>query len=213
MTKRNFHFFDKTMTIDICSIVEGQGEIAAVPLLVRRLGAILRPNLDMNVLRPIRVPRNKVIKQGELERAIEFAMRQSRPPRVLLILLDSDDDPPCIFGPDLAARALKARSDVIFSVVLANREFESWFLSALESLQGCCGLAKNLLSLTNSETKRDAKGELSKHMKDRIYSPVPDQAKLTAKFDMDLARRNSDSFDKCWREIERLLIEGAGQAG
>jgi primosomal protein N'' len=48
-------------------------------------------------------------------------------------------------------------------------------------------------------------------MKDRIYSPVPDQAKLTAKFDMDLARRNSDSFDKCWREIERLLKEGAAQ--
>jgi hypothetical protein len=25
---------------------------------------------------------------------------------------------------------------------------------------------------------------------------------------MQLARRNSDSFDKCWREIERLFIEG-----
>ncbi|MGD0517644.1 MAG: DUF4276 family protein [Thermoguttaceae bacterium] len=199
------------MRLDVCSIVEGQGEVAAVPLLVRRLGAILKPNLEVNILRPIRVPRNKVLKQGELERAIELAMRQSRPPRVLFILLDADDDPPCTFGPELLARARKARSDVIFGVVLANREFESWFLSSLESLQGRCGLAENLPSLTNSETKRDAKGELSKHMKDRIYSPVPDQVKLTAIFDMDIARQNSDSFDKCWREIERLLNEGAAQ--
>jgi hypothetical protein len=28
---------------------------------------------------------------------------------------------------------------------------------------------------------------------------------------MDIARQNSDSFDKCWREIERLLNEGAAQ--
>jgi hypothetical protein len=196
------------MILNVCSIVEGHGEVAAVPFLLRRIRDYVKPDLQVNILHPIRVPRHKILKQGELERAIELAMRQSRPPRVLFILLDSDDDPPCIFGPDLMARARKARSDVVFGVVLANREFESWFLSALESLQGRCGLAENLPSLTNSETKRDAKGELSKHMKDRIYSPVPDQAKLTAIFDMQLARRNSDSFDKCWREIERLFIEG-----
>lgn len=197
------------MILDVCSIVEGHGEVAAMPFLVRRIRDFVKPDFQVNILRPIRVPRHKVIKQGELERAIELAMRQSKSPRILFILLDADDDPPCIFGPDLLARAHQSRRDIPIGVVLANREFESWFLSALESLQGCCGLAENLPSLSNSETKRDAKGELSKYMKDRVYSSIPDQAALTKIFNMELARRNSDSFDKCWREIERLFNEAA----
>jgi hypothetical protein len=36
------------------------------------------------------------------------------------------------------------------------------------------------------------------------YSETGDQPALTAVFDMDLAR-NAESFDKCWREIVRLL--------
>ncbi len=32
-------------------------------------------------------------------------------------------------------------------------------------------------------------------MKDRVYSSIPDQAALTKIFDMEFARRNSDSFD------------------
>src|SRR3972149_542423 len=199
------------MILDVCSIVEGQGEVAAVPLLIRRIRPFVKPNVEVNILRPIRVPRHKVIKQGELERAIDLAMRQSKQPRVLLILLDADDDPPCSFGPELLSRARNTRSDIPLGVVLANREFESWFLSSLESLRNHCGLAENLQSLNDAEKTRNAKGILSKNMKNRVYSPVPDQAALTEIFDMKIARQNSDSFDKCWREIERLLIDGANQ--
>jgi hypothetical protein len=46
-----------------------------------------------------------------------------------------------------------------------------------------------------------------------VYSSVPDQPALAATFDMDLARQRSDSFDKCWREIERLLAEAARYHG
>ena len=124
------------MILNVCCIVEGHGEVAAVPFLLRRIRDFVKPDLQINIQHPIRVPRHKVIKQGELERAIELSIRQSKPPRIIFILLDADDDPPCIFGPKLLDRAYKARSDIMLGVVLANREFESWFLSSLGSLQG-----------------------------------------------------------------------------
>jgi hypothetical protein len=38
------------------------------------------------------------------------------------------------------------------------------------------------------------------------YREVLDQPALTALFDLSAARR-ADSFDKCFREVERLLSE------
>ncbi len=202
------------MILNVCSIVEGEGEVAALPVLLRRIHKYVKPDLILNILPPIRAPRNKVIKERGLERAVELAVSKSRPPRVLFILLDADDDLPCKFGPVLLTRAKEIRTDIPLGVVLANREFESWFLSSLPSLQGRRGLGDNLPPINNAEIIRNAKGQLTKYMiGSRAYSPVLDQAVFTELFDMELARKNSDSFDKCWREIERLLIEGARQAG
>jgi len=59
---------------------------------------------------------------------------------------------------------------------------------------------------SNPEAIRDAKGWLTDQMlHDEIYSPSVDQKELARHFDLDLARRRSDSFDKCYREICRLL--------
>jgi hypothetical protein len=41
----------------------------------------------------------------------------------------------------------------------------------------------------------------------RSYKPATDQAALSAVFDMQIARKNSPSFDKLWRDVERLLTE------
>jgi hypothetical protein len=37
------------------------------------------------------------------------------------------------------------------------------------------------------------------------YAETTDQAALAAEFDLEAARRRSDSFDKCYREIRTLL--------
>jgi hypothetical protein len=196
------------MTMDLCCIVEGHGEIQAVPVLLRRIRQSLHPDMDLHILRPIRVPRHKIVKPNELDRAIELAARQMKPPSAILILIDADDDPPCVLGPQLLQIARKKRSDVPIGVVLANREFESWFLAAIESLAGHRGLQPNLPVINNVDLIRDAKGGLRNLMSgDGVYSPVIDQPALAAVFDMEMARRNSDSFDKCWREVERLLTE------
>ena len=97
------------MTLNLGCITEGHGERQAVPVLVRRIQQLLCPAIVLNVLSPIRVPRHKIVIPGELERAVELAARRLTPPRAILILLDADDDPPCILGPELLRRAKAAR--------------------------------------------------------------------------------------------------------
>jgi hypothetical protein len=192
--------------LNLSVIVEGHGETQAVPLLLRRIGQLVCPDLDLNVLRPLRIGRHKLVKQGEVERAVELAARRAQPPRAILILVDAEDDLPCVLGPDLLARASSARRDIPVAVVLAKREFEAWFLAAMESISGRRGLRPNLAPVADPEAIRDAKGLLTKSMEGtRAYSEVLDQPALTATFDIELARKRSDSFDKCWREVVRLL--------
>ena len=123
------------MTVQISCIVEGYGEVEAVPILIRRIGESLYPELQIRTPPRIRVSRDKVVKAGELERRVEFAARRIRGQGAIFILLDSDDDCPAHLGPELLGRALQARSDLPIAVVLAKHEFEAWFLAAIESLR------------------------------------------------------------------------------
>jgi hypothetical protein len=182
--------------------------VESVPQLLRRIQQELCPSLKLLIAPPLRTPRSKLVKKDELERAVELVARKTEPPRAILILVDSDDDPPCTLGPELLQRARQARPDVPIGLVLAKREFEAWFLASLESLAGKRGLPATLAPIGDPEAVRDAKRQLTRRMSgSRAYSSVADQPALTALFDMDLARSRSDSFDKCWREIARLLTQ------
>lgn len=126
----------------------------------------------------------------------------------VLVLLDADDDCPARLGPQLLTRVKDARPDRSGSVVLANREFEAWFLAAAPLLRGLRGLAGDLALPADAERPRDCKGWLSARRTDgRAYKPATDQAALAAAFDMQMARQHSPSFDKLWRDVERLLGE------
>lgn len=191
------------MTRDIITIVEGHSEMESVPLLIRRIAVIEAPGLVVRI-RPIKIHFSKLLKAGELERAVQFAARTVDQARVL-ILADCEDDCPAQLGPELLRRAMAARPDLPVRVVLAKREFESWFIAAALSLRGKRGLAKDLEPLENPESKRGAKEWLEEHMPvAQGYSEVLDQPALTALFDLQAARR-TDSFDKCYREIVKLL--------
>lgn len=194
------------MIVKIGCIVEGRGEVEAVPILIRRIAEDLYPELEIRTPRPIRVSRDKVVKAGELERRVELAARRIHGKGAIFILLDSDDDCPAHLGPELLGRALQARSDLPIAVVLAKHEFESWFIAAIDSLRGQKRLKDNLQQARNPEAVRGAKEWLSRQMENRSYRETLDQPKLTARFDFDQARR-TDSFDKCYRDIVRLLDE------
>jgi hypothetical protein len=153
----------------------------------------------------LKVPESRLLKQGELERAVELAANKLDGQGGILILLDCDDGCPANEGPKLLARAVAARRDIPISVVLAKREFEAWFLASAESLRGHRGLADDLTAPQNPEAVRGAKEWLADRMPlNQTYSETTDQPALTARFDLKAAR-HSDSFDKCYREIVRLL--------
>ena len=195
------------MTVKIGCLVEGESEVKTVPLLIRRIAAHLYPELQVVVPPPIRRPRNKVVKENELERAVEFVAQQIGGQGAILIIFDSDDDCPAELGPVLLDRATQARSDLPIAVVLAKHEFETWFLATAESLRGQKGLGNNIHPPNDPEAIRDAKGWLSQRMgNNRKYRETRDQPALAARFDIERARQ-ADSFDKCYRDIVRLLHE------
>ena len=195
------------MTVRIGCIVEGHGEVEAVPILIRRVAERLYPELGIHIPHPIRVSRSKVVQKNELERVVELAARNIRGQGAIFIILDSDDDCPAQLGPVLLCRARQARGDLPIAVVLAKHEFESWFLAAAESLRGHRGLKNDLQSPTNPEAISGAKGWLKQQMEsDETYRETLDQPGLTARLDLDQARQ-ADSFDKCYRDIIRLLDE------
>jgi hypothetical protein len=82
-------------------------------------------------------------------------------------------------------------------IVLAHREYETWFLAAIESLRGICGIRDDATVLPNFESRRGAKEVMEEYMpRNRSYHETTDQVKLTARFDPALAYSRSRSFRK-----------------
>ena len=194
----------------IAVIVEGEGEVAAVPVLIRRIAGEGLGRWDVTVSSPHRRPRNSLTTTGGIERFVTLATVKDPDTSGLLVIIDADDDCPAELGPALQARATAARPDLRVSVVLANRAFEAWFLAAAPSLRGQRGLAPDLVTPADPERPRDCKGWLTTHRIDGgVYKPTVDQAALAAILDLHLARKHSRSFDKLWRDVARLLGEAA----
>lgn len=189
-------------------IVDGQGEEAALPLLVRRIAGTVDPGLVVEV-RCYRIKRGRIGPGlNDLETAILRLRKLLSPPGGILALFDSDDDDPVALQAALVSRlgAALAGDGTAYSAVLASREYEAWFLTAADPLRGLRGLADDLAPPPNPEAVRGAKQWLSRHMAGgRRYRETADQAAFTAQFDMDVARKRSPSFASCYSEIERLL--------
>lgn len=189
----------------IVAIVEGHGDQAAVPILLRRAAQLVAPGVVPDVPRPIRVPRNRLLRPHELERAVELAARQAGPEGRILVLLDADDDCPAEVGEEILRRAIAARSDRTIRVVLAKMEYEAWFLAAAESIAGKRGIEAGIAAPDDPESISDAKGWISARMtRGQSYRETLDQPALTAVFDLPTARR-APSFDKMWRDVGELL--------
>lgn len=151
--------------ITIASIVEGQGEVTAVPILLRRIASEVSPNIFVNARRPIRVRRHGVLKEKKLEDAVDLAGRQvGKQLGGILILLDADDDCPKHLAEEVLRRARAARSDQHIRVVLAKREYEAWFLAAARSIAGKREIDKSTLPPAEPESIRGAKGWLDRRM-------------------------------------------------
>lgn len=184
-------------------IVEGHGEVVAVPLLVRRVLRELAPGLHPILLPPHRVKRGQLVKEEDFQHAVDMVARKVDRDGRILVLLDADDDLPCVLGPRLLQWARSCRPDRKISVVVARREYEAWFLAAASSLRGKRGLPEDIEPPPAPESIRDAKRWLGDRMEEG-YTETLDQPALTEALDLAEARR-SDSFDKLFREIGSLF--------
>ena len=208
------------MTRSIGYIVEGHGDVVSVPIVVRRIAAALEPPLLPMIPEPVRAHPGNLVDPGdaEMERKVELAVAKANLELtkagidggtvVVHIVIDREsdrpEDCPARLGPELLRRATLIRGDVPIAVTLAKQEFEAWFLAAAESIAGRRGLPANLQAPPDPEGIRDAKGWLGGRM-GRKYYERQDQPALAAKFDLAMARRRSDSFDKFYRDTVRLL--------
>lgn len=188
----------------IASIVEGDGEVAALPILLRRLNARYTPEHWFDPLRPIRVRRDRFLnREEEFRRQLLLAAAKSGEAGWILILLDADDDCPAELARCTLDRARQYVGDRKLSVVLANREYEAWFIAAAASLDGVRGLTLPLAEHDmDAELPRDAKGWLNKRMAG-AYNPILDQPALSQVFNLDEAHSRSRSFRKLCREWEK----------
>ena len=188
--------------MNIGVIVEGHGETTAVPLLIRRILEEQRPELPVQIPTPLRLSRGKLTKPAELSRAVELMARKAGSGAPILIFIDADDDCPAQLGPQLLAVARSSRSDREIGVIVAQREFEAWYLASARSLRGLGGLPGDLEAPPNHDQIRDAKGWLSERMPSG-YAPTVDQPRFAAAFSFEEARANA-SFLRCERLLRRL---------
>lgn len=184
------------------SIVEGEGEVRALPVLLRRIAEWRMPGLPVDVSTPIRVKKDRFLnKPEEFARFLMLARGKAGEGGHILLLLDADDDCPKHKAAEVAARSAAVLSDRRISVVLANREFEAWFLAAAQSLIGVRGFAPQPADLcVEAERPRDAKGWMGARMPTG-YGATTDQSAFAARLDLALAYERSRSFRKLCQEL------------
>lgn len=187
----------------IVSIVEGDGEVKALPILLRRIGDWLSPGEYFNVLPPIRVHRGQFLNRTDIfSRQVQLAALKCDNAGWLLIVLDADNDCPASLSSDILARVRAVAPHIRVSVVLPKYEYEAWFIAAAASIDGKRNF-KNDARVHDAEAIRGAKEWLSERISNGRYREVLDQPAFSATIDLDLARQNSRSFRKLCSEWER----------
>jgi hypothetical protein len=168
----------------------------------------------LEVIRPIRQPKSKLVKDGGIERATQLAANilASEPTnglaQLILILIDADNDCPAQLGPSLEARARHQVSAVDVACVIANIEYETWLIGGASSLVDWVDF-HDAQAPSAPEERRHGKGWLINHWRatkyTSTYSETADQPRLSSRFHLEEARRGCPSFDKLCRTLGSRL--------
>lgn len=182
----------------IASIVEGHGDALAVPILIRRIAAEIYDLYDVQIKPPHRVPR-ATMKGEQLRKAIQLQGDRVADTGGVIVITDADDDCPV----DLAGQVISCAQHVHVEVAIAVREFEAWFLSAVESLRPHRAVRDDGSYQGDPEAPRDAKGHLQ-HLMTEPYRETRHQPAFASLMDLASARR-ARSFDRLVTCVGRLL--------
>lgn len=208
--------------IVVASIVEGDGEVPALPILIRRIGQTYCPDTFIDVLKPIRMPASSLIKKDDpcLSRAVGIAAKKlaevgdGSARKFILILIDAEGACAAIEGPIMKQRATEIASHLDITCVIAVDEYETWFVAAAGSLSKYLDVEPNNIP-SEPEKSRTKKKWISERIRAGTYKETVDQPKFSAEMDLALCHARSPSFRKLCREIERMarveVPEGEGR--
>lgn len=185
--------------LKISLVVEGDGDQAALPVVVRRY---LHENeiFDIGVGKPINTKgRSKLLRKGELERFAQLAAFQTDAAAVL-VTCDADDDLECVLGPALTQRSQDAVSNLPVRACLAVREFENWLLASHETL------APDPMDPLDDYERVAAEWRVAEWRAPRKYVKPIHQPALAAKMDLGLVAARCPSFARLTRCIDELVI-------
>ncbi len=193
------------MTDVISLIVEGPGDAAAAPLLVRNL--LLHFNASGYVVKVQNAHgHNNITKPKGLE---DFLRRQRSNPdcKGAIVLLDAEEehcDCPLELALSLAQRAKDLRLAFSVVIICPQCEYESWFLTSIHKM------GKWLLPGTtfegDPETMQNVKQWITNHRKKGDpYRETEHQASMTSAIDLDHNIAHSRSFRRMAHAVEELL--------
>jgi Domain of unknown function (DUF4276) len=199
--------------LKIQTLVEGQGDEAAVPVLLRRLQRECQA-FDLSFGHPIRRHRSELVNEEPLRRAIRAALQRDEGCSGILLIFDGDLDCPRDLAPRIQSWARAEAGHIPCEVVIAYREYESWFLASLDSLRGHRGIRGDALPHPDPESMRGAKARLTSAKEgDRSYSETKDQPAFTARFDLAAAYRSCRSFRRMVRAFGLLAAAAGAEIG
>jgi hypothetical protein len=199
-------------------IVEGDGEVAALPLLLRRLLHEVYQIYDVNIARPKNAHGSgNLTAPNQIERFVAYALLEPECDGIL-VLMDNDavqgliegdvlaEDCAPAFAHYLAARIQSMHPTKPVAVVVARWEYEAWLLASLETVSTAIGVLEGTVYEGDVESERSAKGWIEQHLPPgRKYSETRDQARMTGYLDLESATRRSRSFKRLKHALEQLV--------
>ena len=188
----------------IIPIVEGDGEVTAVPALLRKI-LVQATRYDIQIARPKNANgRGNLLKEGGLEKFIRYAWKE-RDCGAILVLVDAENDCAKFVARDFARRI--EAIGVLFPVVIvvAKRMYEAWILSSIASIAGHLDLPVGLITPPDAEEIPNPKVWLDRHFpRGRAYKETQDQEAMTHLIDIGLAS-SARSFRRLLHAIHESL--------
>ena len=176
----------------IVPIVEGRGDVKALPILLRRVLHERMGKYDVVIKKPKLAKEDLVCPRDSKN---SWAMRRkTRGCAGILVLLDSDKDCPRELAAELALRARDSGVGIPIAVVCAKPEYENWFLASDEAFMG------------DVEEFGGAKDWLTRRMTQGLaYKPTKDQPSLSTAMDIEAAFHASRSFRRLCNAVKQLV--------
>lgn len=178
-------------------VVEGRGELDAIPVLLRKL--FQRRGIHRDLLgKPVQcLGRDNALKEGGIEGKVATAA--ARPGcRAVLVVLDGEGDAVCERGPDLLLRAREGAQGKPVVVCLAENKYEDWLIASAETLG---------LPLLQYQPGRGSISLLREALYPGKYIKPVLQPRLSAVLDLDLAADRNASFARLLQRTLELYLQ------